>query len=343
MGSATHMSDKINAIMIGIGHHHADGVMQELKAHCQYNVLGYYEQDETILKEKKNTDLYKDLNQYTYQEIISDKTIQAIFIEVPAESQVDYAKKFLSLCVPIHFDKPVGTDVDEMKNLFMKMHKENIPFQIGYMYRYNPAVLEMKRRIDRGDLGEIYNIEAVMNTENDKVFRKWLSTYSGGSMFILGCHMIDIVYSIMGKPISIYPFSKKSGRDTVDANDSCSVIFEYEKGIANIQATCVEAGGYGRRRIIVSGEKASIEIQPMENPTQMFFSQLDYSKSYSSHDKEKIDLSQYASTGRYTYMLDDFASIVKKEMSALHFVPDYGYEIELQNLIIQSFSDLKLK
>lgn len=340
MDSATYKNGKINAIVIGIGHHHADDVVQALKEHCQYNLLGYYEQDEITLKEKKYTDLYKDLTLYKFNEIISNKTIQAIFIEAPAELQVYYAKKFFSLRVPIHFDKPVGTDVNEMKELFLKMRKDNILFQIGYMYRYNPAVLEMKRRIDRGELGKIYNIEAVMNTENNRNFREWLSKYSGGSMFILGCHMIDIVYSIMGKPISIYPFSKKSGRDAVNANDSCSVIFEYKRGIANIQATCVEAGGYGRRRIIVSGEKASIEIQPIENPTQMFFSKLDYSKSYSSHDKDKISLSNYTVSGRYTYMLDDFVSIVKNEMSALYFVPDYDYEIELQNLIIQSFSDL---
>lgn len=327
--------------MIGIGHHHADGVMQELKKHSQYDVLGYYEADKEVLDEKKNTDLYKDLSIYTYQEVMADKTIQAIFIEAPSESQVEYAEKFLSLRIPIHFDKPIGTNAEEMTALFARMCKENIPFQIGYMYRYNPAILEMKKRINQGELGEIYNIEAVMNTENDAAFRKWLSTYAGGSMFILGCHMIDIVYSIMGEPHSIFPVFKKSFRDNVDANDSCSVTFEYEKGIAHIQATCVEAGGYGRRRIIVSGEKASIEIQPMENPTKMYFSKLDYAKSYSSNDKEEIDLSQYAPTGRYTYMLDDFASIVKNETSSLYFVPDYDYEIRLQKLLTRSFCDKK--
>lgn len=331
------MGNKINVIVIGIGHHHADEVMQGLNKHSQYNVLGYYEQDEAVLNKKKDSVLYKKLKQYSYEEILADDTVQALFIEAPAEYQVDYAEKFLSIGLPVHFDKPVGLDYQKTSALFNKMRDRKISFQIGYMYRYNPAVLKMNEYISKGDLGEIYNVEAVMNTENNPEFRTWLSSYPGGSMFILGCHMIDIVYSIMGTPVSVYPFHKKSGKCSVDSFDSCSVIFEYNKGIANIQATCVEVGGYGRRRIIVSGSKNTIEIQPMENPTQMF-NYPDRRNPYSSEGKKEI--LHCESTDRYTYMLDDFASIVRNETSSLYYTPDFEYEINLQKLIIQSAGNL---
>lgn len=331
------MEEKINIIMIGIGHHHADGIMQELLRHSRFHVLGYYEPNEIVLAEKINADFYKGLKRYEGRtDVVADKKVQALFVEAPAEYQVDYAMSFIDLRLPMHLDKPVGIDFDKTKSLFSIMKKNDIPFQVGYMYRYNPAVLEMKKMYENGDLGEIYNVEAVMNTDNNKSFREWLSTYSGGSMFILGCHMIDIVYSIMGYPSSIISYVKKTGRDSADSCDLCSAVWEYPKGIAFIQATCIEAGGYGRRRIIVSGSKGSIEIQPMENPTKMYFSKTDPSKAYTSDDKKQIDLSKYPTVSRYTYMLDNFAAIANNDDTSLYFTPDYDYEITLQELIIKS-------
>ncbi len=330
------MCKKINVIMAGIGHHHADGIMHDLKFHSQYNVLGYYEPDNNVFKKKTNTDLYKNLRRYTYDEIKSDKKIQAFFVESPPEKQVETAENLLDLKLPIHFDKPLGMDFTEMYQLLEKMRDDNIKFQVGYMYRYNPAVLELKNLINQGVLGEIYNLEVVMNTENTDSFRTWLSDYPGGAMFILGSHMIDIVYDIMGNPINIFTFLKRSKLGSADSEDSCTVIFEYDKGIAHIQASCVEAGGYGRRRVIVSGSKATVEIQPLENPTKMYIDYLDYSKSYNSNTKKAVDLSKYNPYSRYQYMLDDFASIIRNDIESLLYVPDYDYEMNLQNLLINA-------
>lgn len=329
--------------MVGIGHNHADGVMDELRNHPKYEVLGYSESNKSILSKKSNNQQFRGLKNYTLNELKAIPNLGAMFIESSSESQVDVAESVINMNIPIHLDKPLGLELLKTKQLINKINIKKIPFQVGYMYRYNPAVIELKKRISNGELGDICNIEAVMSTENNNVYREWLGKYSGGSMYILGCHMIDIVYSILGKPKKIYPFIKKTNVDKIQSFDSCSVVFEYNRGVAFVQSSCLDPGGYGRRRVIVSGTKASIVIEPLENMTKMYISKLNYSKAYSSDNKEYIDLSGYKVNGRYSFMLDDFFKIACNDYKNLFFSPDCNYEVELQELIMKSIGTINFK
>ncbi len=89
------------------------------------------------------------------------------------------------------------------------------------MYRYNPAVLKLKDDIQNGRLGKIYAVEAQMNCLHQPIKRQWLKNYPGGMLYFLGCHLIDIVYQIMGEPQSVIPLSVATGIDGVDGEDLC--------------------------------------------------------------------------------------------------------------------------
>ena len=132
------------------------------------------------------------------------------------------------------------------------------------MYRYNPFVQDLMARIRRGELGEILGAEAQMNTLHPPELRRWLGMYPGGSMFFLGCHLIDLILQIQGLPERILPLNKSTGLDGVIAEDFCMAVLEYPRGVSFAKVNSTEAGGFARRQLVVAGSLKTVELKPFE-------------------------------------------------------------------------------
>ena len=58
-----------------------------------------------------------------------------------------------------------------------------------------------------------------MNCYHNVEIRRWLEGYEGGMMFFLGCHLIDLIYRIMGEPQEVIPMNCSTGVDGVTGQD----------------------------------------------------------------------------------------------------------------------------
>lgn len=70
---------------------------------------------------------------------------------------------------------------------------------MGYMFRYNPAVVLLRDFLKRGWLGDVFEVHTVMSKVVDPASRRELAKFPGGIMFELGCHIIDLVVGVLGK------------------------------------------------------------------------------------------------------------------------------------------------
>jgi predicted dehydrogenase len=167
-----------------------------------------------------------------------------------------------------------------------------------------------------------------MSTEHVLAVRQYLTRFRGGTMYIFGCHLIDLLISFMGKPERIIACQGKTGFDGVDFFDNGLAVFEYPRGACTIRTSSVEVKGYDRRQLVICGSKGTIEIKPLENPTVMTIAMADHSTEPGEylHDhhavKRTIDLPELA--GRYDTQLLDFAAMVRGEKTN-----PYTYEHEL--------------
>ena len=83
-------------------------------------------------------------------------------------------------------------------------------------------------------------------------------------MFFLGCHLIDLVLQIMGKPDKILPMNASVGFEGTKSEDYGFALLQY-KGISSFVKTCGwEPGGFERRQLVVCGTKGSVELKPLE-------------------------------------------------------------------------------
>jgi len=314
---------KIKIGQIGIGHNHGEGKMLAVQKFPElFEVIGYAEENEEWVEKRGNLPCYKDLPRLSVEEIIEKS--DAILVECDVWNLTKVAKMCVEAGKHVHIDKPASGTLAEFEELLNIAKEKNLTVQMGYMYRYNFAIQKLMDMINSGELGEIYQIDAEMSTYHSKEYREWLKKFKGGSMYIFGSHLIDLVVSILGKPEKVYPFIKQTGFEGVYSDDNNFAVLEYDKAIARITNLSVEVNGWGMRRFAVMGSKGTVEIKPIELNVEMTKSTTDIASNAYQDMKEKVDIKDVPTLSRYDEMMKDFYKSVIGEKEN-----PYSYEHEL--------------
>ena len=302
--------NKIKIGQIGIGHNHGEAKMLAVRKFPElFEVVGYAEENQRWIEKRGNNRGYEGLSYLSVEEVIEKS--DAILIESDVWDLTKYAKMCVDAGKHIHMDKPASGTLEEYKYILDTAKEKNLVVQLGYMYRYNPAVLKCFEHIKNGDLGEIYSINAEMSTFHPIEYRKWLTNFGGGIMYILGSHLVDLIVYMLGEPKKVTSFLKRTGLDGVDFEDNNLAVLEYDKALARIFVSSVEVNGFGRRQLMVSGSKGTVNICPLERPITMTYS--DTSIADKTYEDRKITVSFEDNTadGRYDDMMQDFYAYIK--------------------------------
>jgi predicted dehydrogenase len=202
------------------------------------------------------------------------------------------------------------------------------------MYRYNPAVQKCFELIKNGSLGEIYSVNAEMSTFHSAPYRAWLKNFSGGIMYILGSHLVDLVVYMLGKPQKVHSFLKHTGLDGVDVEDNNLAVLEYEKALARVSVSSVEVNGWGRRQLVVCGSKGTVNIAPLENPTIMTYSDLDIAKNPYKDLKTIETIEEIPMDCRYDQMVKDFYDyIIGKKENPFTYEHEFAVQEVLDKIV----------
>lgn len=150
---------KIKLGRIGIGHNHGEAKMLAARKFPElFEIVGYAEENEDWIEKRGGAEGYRGLKRLSTDEVI--KQSDAVLIETDVWNLTETVQKCIDAGKHIRMDKPASGTLDEYKYLLDSAKKKNLVVQLGYMYRYNPAVLKCMEHIKNGDLGEIYSINA---------------------------------------------------------------------------------------------------------------------------------------------------------------------------------------
>ncbi len=295
---------------IGIGHNHGEAKMLAARKFPElFEVVGYAEPSERWIQYRGHLKGYEGLPRLSVEEIIEKS--DAILIETDVWNLTEVAQKCIDAGKHVHMDKPASGTLEEYRHLLDSAKQKNLVVQLGYMYRYNPAVRQCLELIREGALGEILSINAEMSTFHPAQYRKWLQNFNGGIMYILGSHLIDLIVYILGKPEKVTSFLKHSLLDNIDLPDNNLAVLEYEKALARVFVSSVEVNGYGRRQFMVSGTKGTANICPIEGPVTMTWSDTAIANETYADKKIILPVSDLPKDSRYDDMIRDFHDYIQ--------------------------------
>lgn len=207
----------------------------------------------------------------------------------------------------LHLDKPPGRSLEAFAALQVKAQQANRVFQQGYMYRYHPALRFCFEAADKGWLGRIHTIHGDIGKASNPERRLWLAQHYGGSMMLLGCHLMDVAIALMGTPAKVVAFRRNTFPERDGFCDNETAVLEYAGGFATIRSLLAKVEGDDRRQFVVLGENATIEIMPLE-PARM---RVAFLRPPAGFVRGYQEVKPPAVEGRYTEQLRDFAGMVR--------------------------------
>ncbi|HBC88481.1 MAG TPA: gfo/Idh/MocA family oxidoreductase [Lentisphaeria bacterium] len=317
---------KIKIGQIGVCHEHASGKINALRGMPEvFEIVGIVDDRSSRSAKFAGGDLkpYEGLKWMTEEELFKVPGLQAVAVETPNADLVPTAIRCMERGLAMHMDKPGGEDLKLFGRLRKGCEDRRLPFQMGYMFRSNPAIQFSQRIVREGWLGEIFEIQANMSHNyGGDAYQTYLGEFKGGIMFNLGCHLIDFIIPMLGRPESIKPFLKSAPGFPDTIRNNCLAIIEYPHATMTLRACSLEVEGLSNRRLKICGTKGTIELCPLERfdgkPLQMRLSLLQGNAEYAA-GTHTVDFG--IKRDRYANQLFELAKTINGEMEN-----PYGYE-----------------
>ena len=254
---------KVKLAQYGVLHDHASGKARVMKESDEVDFCGVFEPDSVAREAVENVDPYRDLNWFSCKEdMLNDETIDGIAIQGKVSDNLTFADEALSHNKHVWLDKPAGDSLQAFREVLAVANEKGLLVQLGYMFRYNAGFQFLLDCVASGRLGHIFSVRARISSGmvNQSHWDRWDShgERDGGILFILACHLIDIIVALLGRPDTVTSHLRHDGDHFPWFKDNNVVVFEYSNAMAVLESTALEVASGTSRRIEVYGTQGSI-------------------------------------------------------------------------------------
>lgn len=322
---------KIKVIQIGMFHEHAIGKIEVLKQRTDlFDLIGYVDERDICttprIANPNRPEYYADVPKMTLDEALNYPGLEAVTVEVPNNDLVPIALKCMERGLAMHMDKPAGPDLALYKKLLDGCKAKNIPFQIGYMFRGNPAFQFCLKAIREKLIGDVFEINADMNhCYGGELYQEYIAKFQGGLMYNLCCHLIDFIIAAMGRPDNVTSFLKTTAGHPEHYQNNCMAVLEYPNALATIRSCCQDAGNTMGRAMKIAGSKGTIKFSPLERfDGKSVEIELILNEDSGSFPKGRHILQFPPQLNRYDIQMQELADMIRNNgKSSYSFEHDY--------------------
>tara|TARA_X000001036_G_scaffold345740_1_gene325566 strand:- start:97 stop:1035 length:939 start_codon:yes stop_codon:yes gene_type:complete len=200
--------------------------------------------------------VFDNFKNKTYDDLINDKNIDAIYIATLNNTHVELIKKIIGAKKKILCEKPLATSLKSFSEIEKLISDKKIQFYEAIAYYSHPQTNEVLNLIENDEIGNIEKIESKFGFKarfkpSSRLFNK---DFGGGSILDLGCYPISffMLFSKLQNKISID--NKKINYAKSGVDDDATATLNYDnkfEGIIhvsikkNLENTCTIYGSKG--------------------------------------------------------------------------------------------------
>lgn len=225
----------------------------------------------------------------SWEKLIERDDIDIVDITAPSDAHKNIAIKAAEAGKHIFCEKPLAINLKDAREMLEAAEKNKVKHQIGFNYRFAPAVRLAKKLIDEGKLGTIYHFRGlylqdwIIDPDFPLVWRLDKKVAGSGSHGDLGAHLIDVARYLVGdfdrvigmsktfikkRPIveKMTGLSGKAQKDSpmgeVTVDDATLFLTEFKNGaLGSFEATRFACGHKNAMSFEINGSKGSIKFE----------------------------------------------------------------------------------
>lgn len=167
-------------------------------------------------------------------------------------------------------EKPLCTTADEARAAIAAITEAGVQIGVGHERRFEPPVLDLRRRLSAGEFGEILLLEG--NFSQDKFLTllpdNWrLSPTDApvGPLSATGIHLVDLSVAVLGTPTEVWARLATRGSDFANG-DTLTITLGFDGGATALIGAVLATPFIGR--LMVLGSTGWVEIRDRSHPEQ---------------------------------------------------------------------------
>ncbi|MDA0195485.1 MAG: Gfo/Idh/MocA family oxidoreductase [Bacteroidetes bacterium] len=239
----------------------------------------------------------------SYEDLIADPDIDAIYNPLPNHLHVEWTIKAMHAGKHVLCEKPIGMDVADAQLLLDECKKHSdLKVMEAFMYRFHPQWVKVKELVRSGAIGEVKTVQSFFSYfNNDPNNIRNMADIGGGGLLDIGCYNISFPRFLFDsepqRVVGLVDYDPQLKTDRI-----ASGIMDFSGGISSTFTCSTQMMPF--QRCLVVGTEGSIEIEipvnaPPDKPTRIWLMK--------KSGKEEITLDI---TDQYTSQADAFAKAI---------------------------------
>lgn len=195
----------------------------------------------------------------SYEELLADPAIDAVYIPLPNNLHVQWSIKALEAGKHVLCEKPIGLNAAQAQQLAdAAAQRPHLKVMEAFMYRFHPQWQRARQLVQDGRIGELRTIQTVFSYFLDDATNIRNSVEAGGgALYDIGCYAISVSRFIFGaeprRVSAIADFDPRFGTDRLT-----SAMLDFERGTATFTCSTQLAP---HQRVTIFGTEGQIEIE----------------------------------------------------------------------------------
>jgi predicted dehydrogenase len=234
----------------------------------------------------------------SYARVLKDPDIDAVILATPHSLHCKQIVQAAKAGKHVFVEKPFTLTSKTAEQAIDACKHAGVTLGVGFNRRYAPAFVEMMRRIEAGEIGEILHVEGQNSGPTGYTLKAggWRSTRKeapGGGMTARGVHALDCMIRIAGHVATVYASSQKRMLAAdIDIDDTTTMLLRFARGASGCLTTVFATGDYWR--VLALGSKGWLELR---NDTELTARGLEgppKTVQLPAVDKERAELEAFA-------------------------------------------------
>ena len=193
--------------------------------------------------------------------------VDAATIATPTSTHAAVAGPLLDAGVDLLIEKPLAPDAETAWDLVARAERTGCTLAVGHVFRFHPALVELRRRVRAGDLGDIKYLSS-------QRFAFQPPRETTGALFSLAVHDVDAyAYLLDQDPDSV--FCRQDAVVRPDVDETASLTLGYGQATGRIDVSWqVPVFGKSRHLVVVGSEGAAFVDYTETNRLELYDSRL---------------------------------------------------------------------
>lgn len=195
----------------------------------------------------------------SYEELLADPDIDAVYNPLPNHLHVDWSIKALEAGKHVLCEKPLGMDTQDARRLLDAANRyPQLKVMEAFMYRFHPQWITAKKFVDSGRIGDLKTIQSFFSYFNDDPGNiRNMADIGGGGLLDIGCYCISLSRFLFGKkPTRVMGIVEND--PVLKTDRMASGVMDFGEGTSSF--TCATQL-FGYQRVQILGTKGSVEIE----------------------------------------------------------------------------------